>query len=120
LLTTIFWYRTPIAIIALMILCGGDGMADLVGIKFGKRHLPWSPNKTFIGSLAVFMGGGALALILILIFTSTGNLPGPFAAYLLPVGIIALAAMLIESLPIADVDNFTVPLASALLGILLF
>jgi hypothetical protein len=40
LLTTLFWYDSPIGITALMLLCGGDGLADIFGKRFPMRPLP--------------------------------------------------------------------------------
>ena len=38
LLTIAFWRRSPTGIVALMILCGGDGLADIVGKKSGRNQ----------------------------------------------------------------------------------
>jgi dolichol kinase len=40
--------------------------------------------------------------------------------YLLPVTLITLAATLVESLPLSDLDNLTVPAVAVILGHLLF
>ena len=37
-------------------MCGGDGLADLVGRKFGSAKLPFNKNKSWAGSLAMFVG----------------------------------------------------------------
>jgi dolichol kinase len=38
--------------------------------------------------------------------------------YLLPIGLIAIVSIWVESLSFGDIDNITVPLVSVLLGLL--
>ncbi len=38
--TLAFWRTSPVGILALMLMCGGDGLADLVGRKWGTAKLP--------------------------------------------------------------------------------
>jgi phytol kinase len=44
-LTLIFWNKTPIGMTALMLLCGGDGIADIVGRRVPSPKLPWSRDR---------------------------------------------------------------------------
>jgi phytol kinase len=120
LLTLIFWRRSPIGIVALMILCGGDGLADIVGKKVGGIRLPWSPKKTLAGSLSMLLGGFVFSILVLWAFVWQGYFTPPITSYLLPIGVIVLGTTLIESLPFADVDNITVPLVSVLIGFLVF
>jgi phytol kinase len=120
LLTLIYWRTSPIGITALMLLCGGDGLADILGRRAPSRPLPWNPRKTFAGSFGMFVGGWSLALLMLALFSRVGLLPGPFILYILPTFAIAAVGMLVESLPTRDVDNLTVTAAAALLGHLLF
>jgi phytol kinase len=119
-LTVLYWKESPIGIIALMMLCGGDGLADVIGKRFRSRRLPWSPRKTAAGTLSVFVGGWIFSMLILSIYVFFGILANPVSSYLLPVTLIALAAMVVESLPLDDLDNLTVPLVSVLLGHLLF
>jgi phytol kinase len=120
LLTIIFWKSTPIGIVALMLMCGGDGLADIFGRRWGKSNLPWSKNKTYFGSLGMFLGGWLLSFLILWIFSISGVFSASFQSYIIPITIIALIATLVESLPIKDVDNITVTLTAIILGILLF
>ena len=120
LLTIIFWKSTPIGIVALMLMCGGDGLADIFGRRWGKNNLPWSKNKTFIGSLGMFLGGWLLSLLILWIFSIAGVFSASFQSYILPITIISVIATLVESLPIKDVDNITVTLTAIILGVLFF
>jgi phytol kinase len=119
LLTIIFWRRSPIGIVALMILCGGDGLADIAGKFIGGVKIPWSPKKTLAGSLTMFLGGLILSTLGLWVFISNNYFQSPITDYLLPIGLVSLAATLVESLPFKDVDNITVPIISVALGILL-
>ena len=37
-LTIWFWKDSPVGMVALMLLCGGDGLADIVGRRWGRTH----------------------------------------------------------------------------------
>lgn len=47
--TLVFWRNTPVGILALMIICGGDGLADIVGRRLGKQKLPFNSDKSWQG-----------------------------------------------------------------------
>jgi len=115
-LTVLYWKKTPTGIVALMLLCGGDGIADLVGRRWGKHPLPWSRQKTWEGSLAVFLGGWLLAAAVLGVYVAAGVFAGPWTAYWPALTVLALAAAVVESLPLHDVDNLTVPLVAVLLA----
>ncbi len=119
-LTFVFWKDSPIGIIALMMMCGGDGIADIVGRRLKSPKLPWSREKSVAGSIGVFAGGWILSAIILFVYVSAGVFAGPFANYLLPISLIALAAALIESLHFKDIDNITMTMASVLVGYLIF
>src|SRR4030067_1314270 len=57
LITIFYWKNTPIGIAALMLICGGDGLADIIGRRYGKAVIPWNRSKTWAGSLGMFLGG---------------------------------------------------------------
>lgn len=119
-LTIAFWRYSPIGMVALMVLCGGDGMADIVGKSVGGVRLPWSPRKTLVGSLTMLVGGFFFAVLVVWAFVRQGYFSTPIQGYLLPIGVIALVTTIIESLPYADIDNITIPLVSVLIGFLVF
>ncbi len=119
-LTLLYWKDVPIGMAALMLMCGGDGIADIVGRRVSSPKLPWSPQKSVAGSLAVFGGGFALAALIIGVYIAAGIFNAPFQSYLFPLALIALGGMLVESLPFKDVDNLTVTLAAVVIGYLVF
>jgi phytol kinase len=119
-MTLVYWKDSPIGMIALMLMCGGDGLADIMGRGIKSPKLPWSKGKSVAGSLGMLLGGWVLAAFILFVFVLKGVFPGPFSVYLLPITIIAVIGTLVESLPFADVDNITVTLAAVLLGSFLF
>ena len=40
----------------LSLMCGGDGLADIIGRKFGTAKLPFNTSKSWAGSAAMFAG----------------------------------------------------------------
>lgn len=120
LLTIIFWRNSAIGIIALMILCGGDGLADIVGNRIGGRRVPWSQKKTIAGSLTVLIGGFIFAFFIIWIFIGQGYLNLTLVESVISIVIIALSATIVESLPFENIDNITIPLVAVLIGMMVF
>jgi phytol kinase len=119
LLTIIYWKNSLIGITALMLLCGGDGLADIIGRRFGRLALPWNSQKTWAGSMGMILGGWLFAALIPVAYLAAGEISGVFSAFLPALTIIALAGAAVESLPTGDYDNLTVPLAALLLGHLL-
>jgi phytol kinase len=118
-LTIVFWYNSPTGIIALMLMCGGDGLAEILGRRYGKNHFPWNPQKSWQGSLGMFIGGFVLSLIILAIYVSIGIFSAPLISILPALLVIALAGTAVETLPLPDVDNITVTFTAVILGILL-
>jgi phytol kinase len=120
-LTLIYWRTSPLGITALMILCAGDGLADVVGTRAaGSARLPWSRRKSWLGSLAMFLGGWVMSMALLSIFNSTGFISLGGTELILGSGLMALISAIVESLPFSDIDNLTVPLAAICIGYLIF
>lgn len=108
LATLLFWVNSPVGIVVLMILCGGDGLADVVGRRFGRARLPLNPNKSWAGSSAMLLGGCGLALLYLGIFAAAGALEINVAAAIVPVFLIGLAAAVVEAVSGPDMDNITI------------
>jgi phytol kinase len=120
--TIAFWRTSPIGIIALMILCGGDGLADIIGRRWGQAKLPFHSEKSWIGSAAMGLGGFLFALAFVALFNSLGILEPPLdmGSAALKIAAMAAAAMVTESLPLRDVDNLTTTGVALALGGALF
>jgi phytol kinase len=119
-LTIVYWKDSPIGIAALMMMCGGDGVADIIGRRVKSPKLAWSREKSFAGLVSVFAGGWLMTLFVIAVYILAGVFAAPFTAYLLPVTLIALGGTLVESLPFKDIDNITLTVVSAIIGHLVF
>ena len=118
IITLIFWNSTPVGITALMILCGGDGLADIFGKRFGKATLPWTSRKTWVGSIAMILGGFLLSLGIIWVFDLAGIFTIDLIKLVPKLFFVILISTLVEAISKSDIDNLTVPLAAVLSGLL--
>lgn len=119
-LTVVYWKDSPIGIVALMMMCGGDGIADIFGRRIASPKLPWSQDKSIAGTVSVFVGGFVFSAVMIYIYITAGVFSGTISNYLLPITAIAVVGALVESLHFRDIDNISMTLASALMGHWLF
>lgn len=104
-LFTLLLFPPEAAMTGIFALAFGDGIASLAGKAFGKTKLPFTNGKSLEGSLACFCAVYASTLIV------RGE---PLSALF-----VALAAMLIEVLPIKDYDNLLIPVCISALAWLL-
>ena len=82
-----------------MIVCGGDGFADIFGRRYGTVKLPWNSDKSWAGSSAMFIGAWTLSTLVLLLFSWLG-LISPWQSQPLIwlwIGLIIGAATLVES-----------------------
>lgn len=117
--TVVFWRTSPVGILALMLMCGGDGLADIFGRRYGHAKLPFNPQKSWAGSAAMFLGGFAFALVFVLLFQALGYYLLPYDApgVALRVLVIAFAAAVVESLPFESIDNLTTTVTAIVLAL---
>lgn len=110
--TLIFWTASPVGVVLLMLLCGGDGLADVVGRRYGRAKLPGQRDKSWAGSLGFFLGGLAFTMVFLAYFDAVGFLQMDLAVALAPVLVTTLVATAVEAYTPADFDNLTVPVAA--------
>ncbi|GKV01336.1 hypothetical protein SLEP1_g13893 [Rubroshorea leprosula] len=117
----IYWRTSPIAIAAICNLCAGDGLADIVGRRFGTKKLPYNRNKSIAGSVAMATAGFLASLAFMYYFSYFGYIQESWEM-VLGFLIVSLASALVESLPISTKldDNLTATLASIFVGSLVF
>ena len=61
--TLLCWRHSLAGIVVVALMCGGDGMADLIGRRFGgSLKLPHNKDKSWAGSMAMFLGEPARSL----------------------------------------------------------
>ena len=116
IVTIYYWLDSAVGITALMLMCGGDGLADIVGRRWGRKKLPWARDKSWIGSLGMFLGGLVFSLGIIGVFIASNVLINPLSSYLLPITVIVFLSTVVESLPLKDIDNITVTFTALVLG----
>ncbi|XP_011098893.1 probable phytol kinase 3, chloroplastic [Sesamum indicum] len=117
--TTVFYWRTPLAIAVICSLCAGDGVADIAGRRFGGSKLPYNKSKTFAGSFGMALAAFLASLLYMYYFSwleyieieATPNMVLGFF-------LVSVASALVESFPFSPTldDNLTVPLASFMLA----
>ncbi|KAJ8749722.1 hypothetical protein K2173_012273 [Erythroxylum novogranatense] len=117
----IYWRTSPVAIAAVCNLCAGDGIADIVGRRFGFKKIPYNRNKSIAGSVAMALAGFLASLGFMFYFASFGYVQESFNMAL-GFLVLSVASAFVESLPISTEldDNLTVTLASILLGSFVF
>uniref|UniRef100_A0A1J3GVC9 phytol kinase n=2 Tax=Noccaea caerulescens TaxID=107243 RepID=A0A1J3GVC9_NOCCA len=109
-----FWRDSPIGMMSLAMMCGGDGIADIMGRKFGSEKLPFNPRKSWAGSISMFIFGFFISIGLLYYYSSLGYLQVNWKTTFMKVAMVSLVATVVESLPITDQldDNVSVPLAT--------
>ncbi|KAI3436834.1 hypothetical protein D9Q98_006244 [Chlorella vulgaris] len=141
--TLLCWRHSPGGVLALSALCGGDGLAEVVGrgcssaaarapagtstrgdswrrrlLTALARPMPHNSDKTVAGTLACWLGGAAVGLPLLLHFQRCGMFgPAALGGWALVRGVLLCSAVgaVAESLPLgADTDNATIVVAVAL------
>ncbi len=129
LLILVFWQKLEVAAAIWGILAFGDGMASVVGMAYGRRRLPWNPEKTWAGTLAYWIFGTLGASVLLwwtatnplglslLASVNSGGREISIGFVLLICALTAAFAAFVESLAMAVDDNIAVPL---LAGLVLF
>ncbi|VAH38675.1 unnamed protein product [Triticum turgidum subsp. durum] len=122
IIVLVFWRDSPIGIISLSMMSGGDGFADIVGRRFGSLKLPFNDKKSWVGSAAMFISGFLLSALMLSYFSWLGYIQVSWDQAIGKLVLVALAATAVECIPVTDVvdDNISVPLATMLVAFLLF
>jgi phytol kinase len=116
--TIVFWRTSPVGIMALMLMCGGDGLADIVGRRFGTQKLPFNVDKSWAGSAAMLGGSFCFAFGMLVCFNHLRLFETPLdlGRTIVIVGAITLVATFVEALPFRDIDNLTLTAVALILG----
>ena len=105
-----FWplQQPQYAAIGILTMTWGDGLAALVGQRFGAHpYQVWGEKKSWEGSLAMLIVSYAVSVSVL------WAVQGPILATWLGAAITALAATLLESISKYGIDNLSVPLGTA-------
>ncbi len=98
------YYKQPAGVLAMAMLGWGDGLAPIIGTRYGKMKYHILSDKSVEGSLAFLAGSLAAGL-----FFSHLIVPESFNVG--KIVIIALIATVVEGVSPKEVDNLTIPLA---------
>ena len=110
LLMASFWpiQRPEFAVIGILTMTWGDGLAALVGQRYGQHlYQVWGEKKSLEGSLTMLLVSGAICLI----FLQTAGMPFSQALWISSVG--AVFATALESISKYGIDNLSVPVGTA-------
>lgn len=114
----VFWRDGYAGIIASSTMAAGDGLADLIGRRFGGNN-KWffNKDKSIAGSVAFFIGASSCSVAIAWWFAYTGTIVPTMEFADVAVRIVAISAIsaIVELIPIVD-DNWSVPLTAAILA----
>ena len=107
ILIWLFWYEDPYALIAgFFIMTFGDGLAGLIGKSFkSKNWIIFKQKKSLFGTFTMFLA--SFIVVCSLGYTQTNNFNFNYFA-------IAFLATILEQFSVLGIDNFIVPIVSAL------
>ncbi len=107
ILIWLFWNKNPYALIAgFFIMTFGDGLAGLIGKSFAsKSWIIFKQKKSFFGTLTMFLAS-------FVVVCSIGYIQ--YNSFNLNYFVIAFLATTLEQISILGIDNFIVPISSAL------
>jgi uncharacterized protein (TIGR00297 family) len=109
LLIVTFPDRPDIAALGWGVLAAGDGAATIAGRAIGGARLPWNRDKTWVGTVSFVLAAGVAGTVLAW-WTWPAVTPRPPTWFVWTAPwVAAVAAALVESLPIGLDDNLSVP-----------
>ena len=127
-LMTWFWFyvpstgisnANPTALLIIGCISGGDGLADIIGRKFGGKKIGLKGSeKTIVGSIGMLVGSILVSSILVLIF----SLEVPqfdILILILPIIVVSIVATIVEAVSPKGTDNFTIFLAVVIVILIL-
>lgn len=122
LLSTVFGWRSLVSAVAVCQMAIGDGMADVIGRRYGSTRWPKfleaTGKKSVEGSVAFVVFAFLSSIGFVTLFGATGLTSLAPAAVAPSLLLISILAAIVELLPIGD-DNLNVPVAAAVLSIAL-
>jgi dolichol kinase len=111
ILAYVFFDHREIIAMGILAMSYGDGLASLIGIKYGgRKYTVFKDTKSYVGSIAMFFCT-FLLLIIALLFYSI-NIDGRVVAYLL---CMAGVATVVEGITPLGLDNLSVPFVAAVM-----
>ena len=114
------WRTLPF--IGLLTMAYGDGLAAVVGQRWGKRRLfSFAPKKSLIGSAMVLVTSFIITAVCLYAFQGTGNLRIVTSPIIIFIAVLtSILSTFIELTGEKGCDNLTLPIGSALFATLAF
>ena len=107
ILIWLFWDRNPHALVSgFFIMTFGDGLAGLIGKSFNSRNwIIFQQKKSLLGTLTMFLT--SLIIVCLIGYSQQNSFNFNYFA-------IAFLATVLEQFSVLGIDNFLVPISSAL------
>jgi phytol kinase len=111
----LFWNSQPqYAVMGVLVMTWGDGLAALVGQRWGRHpYKLWDMQKSWEGSLTMTVISYLISSSILL------GVQGPIWQTWVVALVVAIAATVLEAFSKFGIDNLTVPIGAAVLGLLL-
>ncbi|KAG4395263.1 hypothetical protein GLYMA_20G190100v4 [Glycine max] len=118
----VFWRESPVGVVSLAMMCAGDGIADIIGRRYGSLKIPYNQHKSLAGSMSMLVFGFLVSIGMLYYYSVLGHVQLDWASTVPRVAFISFVATLVESLPITKVidDNISVPLATMVVAFFTF
>ncbi len=112
ILAYLFFDQKVIIAIGILAMSYGDGLASVIGIRFGKKKYQlFEDTKSYIGSFAMFCFTVVLLFVAMVFY---GTLEFTSSVFLTIIGIAAIATIVEGATP-RGLDNLSVPFVTAFL-----
>ncbi len=112
---------TALPLVVFGCLAGGDGLADVIGRKFGgeRKFGIGGAEKTVAGTIGMFIGSFLFSIILVFIFSLEPGSIFSVVDLILPILVVSFVATIVEALTPKGLDNLTITIAAIVMVILL-
>ncbi|MFW9848897.1 MAG: diacylglycerol/polyprenol kinase family protein [Candidatus Thorarchaeota archaeon] len=126
----VFWFyvpssgnlvqATPMAFIVIGCLAGGDGLADVIGRKYGgdKKFGIGGAEKTIAGCIGMFVGSFLFGIILVFLFSFEVS-TFVVVNMIIPILLVSLVVTIVEALSPKGIDNWIVTFVAIIMVIAL-
>lgn len=105
-MAALFFYPEPAAALAIYALAFGDSFSSIFGKLFGRIKIPFTGGKSIAGSIACF------AAVFIITYMVVPDIKGAL--------LLAGGAMVLEALPLKDLDNVVIPIGTGFFAYIIF
>jgi dolichol kinase len=105
-MAALFFYPEPAAALAIYALAFGDSFSSVFGKLFGRIKIPFTGGKSVVGSIACFTA------VFLITYLVVPEIKGAL--------LIAGGAMVLEALPLKDLDNVIIPVGTGFFAYVIY